>query len=66
MPDLATEHEFQLLERQAQPTLPGPLPDDFTDGTRRAHDDAALLELFERLRIGPLTRRRVNELVPGT
>ena len=29
LPDLATEHEFQLLERQAQPTLPGPLGDDY-------------------------------------
>jgi anaerobic magnesium-protoporphyrin IX monomethyl ester cyclase len=27
--DLAARHEFQLLERTAQPTLPGPLPDDF-------------------------------------
>ncbi len=28
-PDLVAEHEFQLLERSAQPTLPGPLSDDF-------------------------------------
>ncbi|HEX8792505.1 MAG TPA: radical SAM protein [Polyangiaceae bacterium] len=27
--DLVARHEFQLLERTAQPTLPGPLPDDF-------------------------------------
>jgi anaerobic magnesium-protoporphyrin IX monomethyl ester cyclase len=27
--DLEARHEFQLLERTAQPTLPGPLPDDF-------------------------------------
>jgi radical SAM superfamily enzyme YgiQ (UPF0313 family) len=26
---LVARHEFQLLERTAQPTLPGPLPDDF-------------------------------------
>jgi anaerobic magnesium-protoporphyrin IX monomethyl ester cyclase len=27
--DLVAKHDFQLLERTAQPTLPGPLPDDF-------------------------------------
>ena len=27
--DLFARHDFQLLERTAQPTLPGPLPDDF-------------------------------------
>jgi anaerobic magnesium-protoporphyrin IX monomethyl ester cyclase len=27
--DLAAAHEFQLFERFAQPTLPGPLPEDF-------------------------------------
>jgi anaerobic magnesium-protoporphyrin IX monomethyl ester cyclase len=27
--DLAASHDFQLFERFAQPTLPGPLPDDF-------------------------------------
>ncbi len=29
--DLVMRHEFQLLERTAQPTLPGPLPDDFAE-----------------------------------
>jgi anaerobic magnesium-protoporphyrin IX monomethyl ester cyclase len=28
-PDLVAEHDFQLLERTAQPTLPGPLPAEF-------------------------------------
>jgi radical SAM superfamily enzyme YgiQ (UPF0313 family) len=28
-PDLLARHEFQLLERTAQPTLPGPLSDNF-------------------------------------
>jgi tetratricopeptide (TPR) repeat protein len=28
-PDLVAEHDFQLLERTSQPTLPGPLPVDF-------------------------------------
>jgi len=27
--ELTMRHDFQLLERPAQPTLPGPLPDDF-------------------------------------
>jgi len=27
--DLVARHDFQLLERTAQPTLPGPLPDDY-------------------------------------
>jgi len=27
--DLTARHDFQLLERTVQPTLPGPLPDDF-------------------------------------
>jgi radical SAM superfamily enzyme YgiQ (UPF0313 family) len=29
--DLAVRHDFQLLERTAQPTLPGPLPADFAE-----------------------------------
>jgi anaerobic magnesium-protoporphyrin IX monomethyl ester cyclase len=28
---LSARHEFQLLERTQQPTLPGPLPEDFAD-----------------------------------
>ena len=30
----SARHDFQLLERTAQPTLPGPLPDDFADWDR--------------------------------
>lgn len=29
--ELSARHDFQLLERTLQPTLPGPLPDDFDD-----------------------------------
>jgi radical SAM superfamily enzyme YgiQ (UPF0313 family) len=29
--NLTVRHDFQLLERTAQPTLPGPLPDDFAE-----------------------------------
>lgn len=31
---LQARHDFQLLERTQQPTLPGPLPDDFADFSR--------------------------------
>ena len=31
--ELDATHDFQLLERTAQPTLPGPLPDDFASGS---------------------------------
>ena len=31
--DLVVRHDFQLLERTMQPTLPGPLPPDFTTWT---------------------------------
>jgi anaerobic magnesium-protoporphyrin IX monomethyl ester cyclase len=29
--ELTARHDFQLLERTVQPTLPGPLPDDFAE-----------------------------------
>jgi anaerobic magnesium-protoporphyrin IX monomethyl ester cyclase len=29
LPELIADHEFRLFERPTQPTLPGPLPDDF-------------------------------------
>jgi len=29
--ELSARHDFQLLERTLQPTLPGPLPEDFVD-----------------------------------
>lgn len=29
--ELSVRHDFQLLERTAQPTLPGPLPDDYAE-----------------------------------
>ena len=34
--DLVVRHDFQLLERTAQPTLPGPLPEDYAVWT--AHE----------------------------
>ena len=29
--ELVVRHDFQLLERTIQPTLPGPLPDDYAE-----------------------------------
>ena len=36
LPELAFGHSFQLFERTAQPTLPGPLPEDFADWSNPA------------------------------
>ena len=33
---LSVDHEFRLLERTVQPSLPGPLPEDFADFERTA------------------------------
>jgi len=60
---LRDHREIALLCLQlATIALDAPLPVDFTDATRRPHDDAALNQLFEQLRIGPMTRRRIAEL----
>jgi tetratricopeptide (TPR) repeat protein len=37
---LSARHEFQILERTAQPSLPGPLPDDFAEWKPAAADGA--------------------------
>jgi DNA polymerase-1 len=60
---LRSHREMALLCRQlATIAVDAPLPADFRDGRRGAHDDVALQILFDRLRIGPMTRRRVTEL----
>ncbi|HTA65784.1 MAG TPA: 5'-3' exonuclease H3TH domain-containing protein [Xanthomonadaceae bacterium] len=58
------EHrEIALLCRQlATIALDAPLPDDFTDGSPRPRDDSTLTPLLDRMRIGPMTRRRIAEL----
>ncbi len=62
---LREHREIALLCRQlATIALDAPLPADFTDGARGPHDETALQSLFERLRIGPMTRRRIAELAP--
>ncbi|HTD29876.1 MAG TPA: 5'-3' exonuclease H3TH domain-containing protein [Xanthomonadaceae bacterium] len=60
---LREHRELALLCRQlATIVLDVPLSEDFTDGARRPHDEDTLKQLFERLRIGPMTRRRIAEL----
>lgn len=61
---LIAEHREQaLLSRQlATIALDAPLPADLGRAERRPPDGAALDALFERLRFGPLTRRRVAAL----
>jgi radical SAM superfamily enzyme YgiQ (UPF0313 family) len=43
--DLVVRHDFQLLERTSQPTLPGPLPDDYADWTAPVARAPALLDM---------------------
>lgn len=48
--DLIVRHDFQLLERTAQPTLPGPLPADYavwTDHEARSPDGANFAKIPE-------------------
>jgi 5'-3' exonuclease len=57
------EHREQALlsRRLATIALDAPLATDLGDAERRPGDRAALEALFERLRVGPLTRRRAWE-----
>jgi anaerobic magnesium-protoporphyrin IX monomethyl ester cyclase len=41
--ELAASHDFLLLERNTQPTLPGPLPDDFATWTAPPPPDAPVI-----------------------
>lgn len=60
---IAEYREQALLSRQlATIALDAPLPADLGDAERRPADGAALDALFDRLRLGPLTRRRVAAL----
>ncbi|MEZ4301483.1 MAG: radical SAM protein, partial [Polyangiaceae bacterium] len=48
--ELTVRHDFQLLERTAQPTLPGPLPPDYAEWTAapvRSPDAATFAKLPE-------------------
>jgi anaerobic magnesium-protoporphyrin IX monomethyl ester cyclase len=48
--ELVVRHDFQLLERTAQPTLPGPLPEDYAewkDAPERSPDAESYLKTPE-------------------
>ncbi len=58
---LRQHREIALLSRRlATIACDAPLPEDFDCGVRRRVDQAALDLLSERLRFGPLTRRRLQ------
>ena len=58
---LQAHREIALLSRRlATIACDAPLPDDFGSGERRPVDAAALEALCERLRFGPMTRRRLQ------
>jgi len=58
---LQEHREMALLSRRlATIACDAPLPEDFAAGERRAVDANALEALYERLRFGPLTRRRLQ------
>jgi 5'-3' exonuclease len=58
---LKLHREIALLSRQlATIACDAPLPEDFGAGERRAVDGGALEALYEQLRFGPLTRRRLQ------
>ena len=60
---LKEHREMALLCRQlATIALDAPLPEAFVDGARGPHDEAMLGALLDRLRVGPMTRRRIAEL----
>ncbi|MEM9692947.1 MAG: radical SAM protein [Myxococcota bacterium] len=61
--ELDASHEFQLLEKTEQPTLPGPLGDDFADFVRTepAPEDAArVARLGSHLSFGDPVPRRLS------
>ena len=63
---LKTHRGIALLSRQlATIACDAPLPGDFGSGERRAVDGAGLEALFEQLRFGPLTRRRLHMAAAG-
>jgi 5'-3' exonuclease len=58
---LQAHREIALLSRRlATIACDAPLPEDFNEGARRPIDAAALEGLVERLRFGPMTRRRLQ------
>lgn len=63
---LKDHRELALLCRQlATIAIDAPLPADFSDAPRGAHDESALNALLDHLRVGPMTRRRIAAAAPG-
>lgn len=61
---LHAHRDLALLSRRlATIACDAPLPDDFGTGERRPVDATALDDLSERLRFGPMTRRRLQQVV---
>jgi len=59
---LREHRELALLSRRlATIVCDAPLPDDYDGGQRRPVDVQAIDRLCERLRIGPMTRRRLQD-----
>jgi len=57
---LKEHRELALLSRRlATIACDAPMPEDFADGVRKPVDTAALDALVEKLRFGPMTRRRL-------
>lgn len=64
---LKEHREIALLSRRlATIACDAPLPGDFGSGERRAADSGALEALFEQLRFGPMTRRRLQNAAATT
>jgi radical SAM superfamily enzyme YgiQ (UPF0313 family) len=66
---LKAHHDFQLLERTMQPTLPGPLPDDFATWAGGGHASVAAPEYVRTPDVegsrSALGDRRRLKVVPG-
>ena len=63
---LKAHRDIALLSRQlATIACDAPLPADFGNGERGGVDSAALDGLYEQLRFGPLTRRRLQSAATG-
>ena len=63
---LREHRDVALLSRRlATIACDAPLPEDFGSGERRAVDTGALEALFEQLRFGPMTRRRLQGALAG-
>ncbi|HVU05027.1 MAG TPA: radical SAM protein [Polyangiaceae bacterium] len=65
LPELTHSHDFQLFERTAQPTLPGPLPEDFASWADPAAGGIRPSKKLTDFSWKPDARRRLPMLAPG-